>query len=58
MVYAIISNWYNDEYGYEEYSLPIEIVSSEELANEIKNQLEPHYAEKLENLLVIPYTVK
>ncbi|UIS65673.1 hypothetical protein PP425_gp294 [Enterobacter phage vB_EclM_Q7622] len=57
-VYAIISTWYNCEYGYDEYSLPIEICSSEELANEIKANLKEEYADKCEQLLVVPYNVR
>lgn len=57
-VYAIVTVDWNLEYGYDEYSKPIEIVSDKELAERIKAELkelpEYHYCD----IEVIPYTLK
>lgn len=57
-VYAIVTVDWNLEYGYDEYSKPIEITSNKKLAEQIKSELEdlPEYT--YSEIQIIPYILK
>lgn len=55
-VYVIVTSSWNAEYGYDEYSKPIEICSTKEKADELASQIEADL--EFEEIHVIPYTLK
>lgn len=57
-VYAIVKLDWNIEYGYDEYSAPIEIVSNKELAERIAAELKDKPEYEYGELKILPYVLK
>lgn len=55
IVYVVVKSDWNDEYGYEEYRVPLKIFASEQEAQAFKNV---YVLGKTEEIYVIPYKVE
>ncbi|BBC78203.1 Hypothetical protein KNT65_gp290 [Escherichia phage EcS1] len=55
IVYAVVMSEFNCEYGYDEYSKPLKILSSKEKAEDYIKTLNP---EDYEEVLVVEYDVE
>lgn len=57
-VYALVTSDWNCEYGYDEYSKPIEIFADENQANQAKAELNETKNSEYSEVHVIPYTLR
>ena len=56
-VYAVVVESWNGEYGYSEYSLPLRLRPTEELADEYAESIRGDYPYLSDQVIVVPYEV-
>lgn len=57
-VYAVIGVNWNAEYGYDEFSKPIDILSDKAVADEMANDMKNRFSSNYEDYIVVPYIIK